>query len=103
MSAAQLGCLAVGYAFVYTFLARGTISRIMDVDPAYKGRWPRPTWFAYSGSTWAVMYIMFNMNLPKAEYPEPLQWRIWTARVMLWLWPFVIFLVLYFSPHSTST
>lgn len=98
MSAAQLGLLAVGYAFVYSFLARGAVSRIMDVDPAYKGRWP-PSWFGYGVNAGGVLYVMFNMNLPKAEYPESLQWRIWIARVMLWLWPVVIYLVLYFSPR----
>lgn len=100
MSAAQLGFLAVAYGLVYTVLARGAISRIMDVDPSYKGRWPRPSWFGSQGTSGAVFYIMFNMNLPKEEYPESLQWRIWIARVMLWLWPVVIFLVLYFSPHE---
>jgi hypothetical protein len=47
----------------------------------------------------AIIYIMLNMNLPKAEYPGSLQWRIWVARVMLWLWPVVIFLMLFLSPH----
>jgi len=97
MPAAQLSLLAVGYAFIQYFLARGTISRIMEVDPAFAGRWAKPGWLASGGSSAAVLYIMFNMNLPKSDYPGPLQARIWVARVMLWLWPFVIVAVLIFS------
>jgi len=97
MPAAQLSLLAVGYAFIQYFLARGTVSRIMEVDPSYAGRWAKPDWFASGGNSAAVLYIMFNMNLPKPDYPGPLQARIWVARVMLWLWPFVIVAVLVFS------
>jgi hypothetical protein len=100
MSAAQLGFLAVAYGLIYSVLARGSISRIMEVDPAFKGRWTKPSWFGSGRTSGAVIYIMFNMNLPKEEYPGSLQLRIWTARVMLWLWPVVIFLVLFFSPHK---
>ncbi|MGY3230954.1 hypothetical protein ACVWWJ_002438 [Luteibacter sp. HA06] len=99
MSAAELGLLAVAYGLVYSLLARGAIPRIMEVDPSYKGRWPKPSLFNSTRTSGAVVYVMFNMNLPKDDYPGPLQLRIWTARVMLWLWPFVIFLVLFFSPH----
>jgi hypothetical protein len=38
MPAAELSLLAVGYAFIQYFLARGTVSRIMEADPAYTGR-----------------------------------------------------------------
>lgn len=97
MSTSLLMFLAVAYGLLYSYLARGSISRIMDVDPSFRGRWARPTWLASSKNAGAVLYIIFNMNLPKAEYPGPLQWRIWIARVMLWLWPVVILLVLLFS------
>lgn len=100
MSAAQVSLLGVAYAFIYAFLARGAIPRIMEVDPSYRGRWQKPSWFGSGGTSGAVFYIMFNLNLPKEEYPESLQWRIWIARVMLWLWPVVIFLVLFFMPHK---
>ncbi|KLD73673.1 hypothetical protein Y886_36755 [Xanthomonas hyacinthi DSM 19077] len=91
--------LAVGYGFVYVIIARSTISRVMDADPAYKGRWPRPTWLADARNAFAVLHIMINMNLPKPDYPRSLQWRIWVARVMLWLWPFVLVAVLVLTPH----
>jgi len=94
MSAAQLMFLAVGYGFIYSLLARSTISRVMDADPSYRGRWPRPTWLASARNSGAAIHIMINMNLPKPGYPASLQWRIWIARVMLWLWPFVIVAVL---------
>lgn len=97
MPAAQLSLLVVGYAFIQYFLARGAVSRIMVADPLYAGRWAKPGWFASGGSSAAILYIMFNMNLPKDEYPGSLQARIWVARVMLWLWPFVIVAVLIFS------
>ena len=100
MSAAQLALLGVAYAFIYTFLARGAISRIMEVDPDYKDRWPKPSLFGRPGTSGAVFFVMFNMNLPKDEYPGSLQLRIWSARVMLWLWPVVVFLVLFFMPHN---
>jgi hypothetical protein len=71
----------------------------MDADPEFNGRWKRPSWLVSSRDSTAIIYIMLNMNLPKAEYPGSLQWRIWVARVMLWLWPVVIFLMLFLSPH----
>jgi hypothetical protein len=99
MSAAQLGFLAIGYGLIYYFLARGTVSQVMDVDPEFNGRWRRPCWWVSSRDSTAITHIMLNMNLPKAGYPGSLQWRIWIARVMLWLWPVVIFLMLFLSPH----
>jgi hypothetical protein len=97
MPAAELSLLAVGYAFIQYFLARGTISRIMEAGPSYAGRWAKPGWFASAGNCVAILHIMLNMNLPKSDYPGALQLRIWIARVMLWLWPFVIVAVLIFS------
>ena len=97
MPAARLMFLAVGYAYIQYFLARGAISRVMDADPSFAGRWPRPGWLANPRNSAAILYIMFNMNLPKDDYPGSLQLRIWVARVMLWLWPFVILAVLIFS------
>jgi hypothetical protein len=69
----------------------------MEADPAYAGRWAKPSWLASGRNSGAILYIMFNMNLPKDDYPGSLQLRIWVARVMLWLWPFVIVAVLIFS------
>lgn len=100
MSAVQLLSLAVLYGYIYAFLARGTVSRVMDADPSYRERWPRPTWIASGRSALAVLHVMFNMNLPRSGYPRSLQWRIWVARVMLWLSPFVLLAVLFFSPHG---
>lgn len=97
MPAAELSLLAVGYAFIQYFLARGTVSRIMEADPSYAGRWAKPGWFASAGNSAAILHIMLNMNLPKSDYPGALQLRIWIARVMLWLWPFLIVAVLIFS------
>ena len=101
MSAAQLTFLAIGYGLIYYFLARGTVSRVMDTDPDFNGRWWRPSWWVSSRDSTAIIHIMLNMNLPKAGYPGSLQWRIWIARVMLWLWPVVIFLMLFLSPHRS--
>jgi hypothetical protein len=99
MPAAQLSLVAVIYVFVQYFLARGAISRIMEADSSYAGRWAKPTFLASGRNSGAILYIMFNMNLPKDNYPGSLQLRIWVARVMLWLWPVVIFLILFFLPH----
>lgn len=100
MPATQLSLLAVVYGFIQYFLARGAISRIMEADPSYAGRWPKPGFLASARNSGAILYIMFNMNLPKDNYPGSLQLRIWVARVMLWLWPVVVFLVLFFMPHK---
>jgi hypothetical protein len=97
LTSAQTSLMAVGYAFVFYYVARGCIARIMDVDPEFHGRWERPSFGANPRNSLAILYILFNMNLPKESYPESLQWRIWTARVMLWLWPFVLFAALYFG------
>lgn len=99
MSVNVIGLLAALYGVVYLILASGSISRIIAVDPAYKERWGdvKSSW--RRPGSFAVLYVMFNMNLPKAEYPESLQWRIWIARIMLWLWPVVMVLVVLFSPH----
>lgn len=103
MSAVQLLSLAVVYGYIYALLARGTVSRVMDADPSYEGRWSRPTWVANGRNAVAVLYIMFNMNLPKPEYPQSLRRRIWAARVMLWLSPFVLLAVLVLSPHNKGS
>jgi hypothetical protein len=41
----------------------------MDADPEFNGRWKRPSWLVSSRDSTAIIYIMLNMNLPKAEYP----------------------------------
>lgn len=95
MTPAESLLIAVGYGGVYYFLARGTVSRLMNVDPNYRGRWLRPGFAANPANSFAILHIMFNMNLPRSNHPRPLRLRIWTARVMLWLWPFVLFAVLF--------
>ncbi|MDF3982196.1 hypothetical protein P3W24_09020 [Luteibacter sp. PPL201] len=90
MTPAQSLLIAVIYGAIYYVLARGAVGRVMDVDDAYKGRWTRPGLGANPTNSFAIVHIIFNMNLPKASYPAPLKLRIWTARVMLWLWPFVL-------------
>lgn len=97
MTAAETSLIAVAYGLVYYTLARGSIPRIMDADPEYRDRWKRPSFGANAKNSLAILSIMFNMNLPKESYPASLWWRIWTARVMLWLWPVVMFLALYFG------
>lgn len=95
MSPAQSLLIAVIYGAVYYVLARGAVGRLMDVDADYRGRWSRPGIGANSANSFAILHIMFNMNLPRANHPRSLQVRIWTARVMLWLWPFVLFAALF--------
>ncbi|MGF6494147.1 hypothetical protein ABIE56_002338 [Luteibacter sp. 621] len=97
MTAAETSLMAVAYGLVYYALARGSISRIMDTDPELRNRWQRPSFGGDAKNSLAILWIMFNMNLPKDSYPASLWWRIWSARVMLWLWPLVMFLALYFG------
>lgn len=94
MSPTIAAFLAVTYGYVYYVMARGLIGRIMDVDPEYAGRWTRPTWHARAGNSFAILQILMTMSLPKPAYPTPLKWRLWIARIMLWLWPFVLLAVL---------
>jgi len=95
MTPAESLLIAVVYGGVYYSLARGAVSRVMDVDGEYRGRWARPGLGANAANSFAIIYIMFNMNLPRPNYPQSLRLRIWTARVMLWLWPFVLFAALF--------
>lgn len=97
MSVAELGLIAVAYAYFYHFLARGAISRVLAVDSSYSGRWAAPTIWANPKNSLAILHIMFNMNLPRESYPTTLKWRIWVARVMLWMWTFVVLAVLFFG------
>lgn len=90
--------LVMAFAFVYGLtyqaLARGLIGRVMDADPEYRGRWRKPGFYAHPGTSLAVLHILFSMDLPKPSYPRRLRWQIWVSRIMLWLWPLVLFALL---------
>jgi len=95
MNPAESLLVAVLYGYVFYFLARGTVTRLMDIDEEYRDRWSRPGWSANSSNSFAILHIMFNMNLPKSAHPTSLRRRIWIARVMMWLWPFVLFVAFF--------
>ena len=65
MSPAQLLLIPVVYGAVYYVLARGAVGRLMDVDADYRGRWSRPGVGADPENSFAILHIMFNMNLPR--------------------------------------
>jgi len=89
--------VAAGYTFLNAFLAWSTLSRIRAVDPVFRLNFPVPRFTQRYGGLAIALIVLLNLNLPRGDYPDALQWRIWIARIMMWLWPFLICLLLLLS------
>jgi hypothetical protein len=89
-----IGAAAI-YTMIYNFAARRVLFDLKKVDPDY---------FEYlgasdgisGGNSVAIIKMIFDEDVPKRFYPDPLRKRFVIVRVMLALWPFVLIVGFFF-------
>ena len=78
--------ILAAYNFVYYFSARYVVRSLALVDPSYHaGLGARP---GVSGrNSLAIGRVLFDPDLPKADYPAKVRRALYLARAMLVLFP----------------